>query len=30
MAIALEKLKHEGLIDKAHILDFDLHFGDGT
>jgi len=30
MAIALEKLKREGLIERAHILDFDLHFGDGT
>lgn len=30
MAIALEKLKREGLITKAFILDFDLHYGDGT
>jgi len=30
MAIALEKLKREGLIARAYILDFDLHFGDGT
>jgi len=30
MAIALEKLKREGLIRKALVLDFDLHFGDGT
>jgi acetoin utilization deacetylase AcuC-like enzyme len=30
MAIALEKLKSEGKIDKAFILDFDLHFGDGN
>ncbi len=30
MAIALEKLKREGRIVKAFILDFDLHFGDGT
>ena len=30
MAIALEKLRREGLIEKAHVLDFDLHFGDGT
>lgn len=30
MAIALEKLKWEGKIEKAFILDFDLHFGDGT
>lgn len=30
MAIALEKLKGEGKINKAFILDFDLHFGDGN
>ncbi len=30
MAIALEKLKREGKIVKAFLLDFDLHFGDGT
>lgn len=30
MAIALEKLKRKGLINKALVLDFDLHFGDGT
>ena len=30
MAIALEKLKREGLISSALVLDFDLHFGDGT
>ncbi len=30
MAIALEKLKHKGKIQKAFILDFDLHFGDGN
>ena len=30
MAIALEKLKREGLIRTAQVLDFDLHFGDGT
>ena len=30
MAIALEKLKHEGKIKKAFILDFDLHDGDGN
>lgn len=30
MAIALEKLKSEGKIKKAFILDFDLHFGDGN
>ena len=30
MAIALEKLKNEGKIKKAFILDFDLHFGDGN
>ena len=30
MAIALEKLKRQGKIKKAFILDFDLHFGDGN
>ena len=30
MAIALKKLKHEGLINSAFILDFDAHTGDGT
>ncbi|OGP90182.1 MAG: acetylpolyamine aminohydrolase [Deltaproteobacteria bacterium RBG_19FT_COMBO_43_11] len=30
MAIALEKLKREGKIKKAFILDFDLHDGDGN
>ncbi|HOK07604.1 MAG TPA: histone deacetylase family protein [Syntrophales bacterium] len=30
MAIALEKLKREGAIQTALVLDFDLHFGDGT
>jgi len=30
MAIALEKLKREGEIKRAFVLDFDLHFGDGT
>ena len=30
MAIALEKLKKEGAIQSAQVLDFDLHFGDGT
>ncbi|MGD0275152.1 MAG: histone deacetylase family protein [Syntrophales bacterium] len=30
MAIALEKLKREKKIEQAFILDFDLHFGDGT
>ena len=30
MAIAISKLKREGRIEKAFILDFDLHFGDGT
>jgi acetoin utilization deacetylase AcuC-like enzyme len=30
MAIALEKLKREKRINKAFILDFDLHFGDGN
>ncbi|MDD4776244.1 MAG: histone deacetylase family protein [Syntrophomonas sp.] len=30
MAIALHKLKWQGKIRQAFILDFDLHFGDGT
>jgi acetoin utilization deacetylase AcuC-like enzyme len=30
MAIAISRLKREGRIRKAFILDFDLHFGDGT
>lgn len=30
MAIALEKLKNQGRIKKAFVLDFDLHFGDGN
>lgn len=30
MGIALEKLKQENKIKKAFVLDFDLHFGDGT
>jgi acetoin utilization deacetylase AcuC-like enzyme len=30
MAIALEKLKREGKIKKAFLLDFDLHDGDGN
>ncbi|MGI6601397.1 MAG: histone deacetylase family protein [Dethiobacteria bacterium] len=30
MAIAVEKLKLQGKIKKAFILDFDLHFGDGN
>lgn len=30
MAIALEKLHREKRVEKAFILDFDLHFGDGT
>ena len=30
MAIALEKLRRENQIKKAFVLDFDLHFGDGT
>jgi acetoin utilization deacetylase AcuC-like enzyme len=30
MAIALEKLNREKKIDSALVLDFDLHFGDGT
>jgi acetoin utilization deacetylase AcuC-like enzyme len=29
MAIAMERLKRNGAIEKAHILDFDLHFGTG-
>ena len=27
---ALAALKNQGAIDTAHVLDFDLHFGDGT
>jgi acetoin utilization deacetylase AcuC-like enzyme len=30
MAVAVESLKHTGQIETAYILDFDLHFGDGT
>ena len=30
MAIALEKLKRDRKIERAFVLDFDLHFGDGT
>jgi acetoin utilization deacetylase AcuC-like enzyme len=30
MAVALLTLKKEGLIETATILDFDLHYGDGT
>lgn len=30
MAVALLALKHEGLIETATILDFDLHYGDGN
>jgi acetoin utilization deacetylase AcuC-like enzyme len=30
MAIALEKLRRDGKIKNASVLDFDLHFGDGT
>jgi acetoin utilization deacetylase AcuC-like enzyme len=30
MAIALDHLKRNQLIDKAYVLDFDLHFGDGN
>ncbi len=30
MAIALEKLKNDGRIKKALVLDIDLHYGDGT
>ena len=30
MAIALERLKRDGVIKTAQILDFDLHFGDGN
>jgi acetoin utilization deacetylase AcuC-like enzyme len=30
IAVALAKLREEGLIKRALILDFDLHFGDGT
>lgn len=30
MAIALEHLRASGRIQTAHVLDFDLHYGDGT
>lgn len=30
MGIALEKLRNEGKIESAYILDFDLHMGDGN
>ncbi len=30
VAISIARLRHEGRIDTAAILDFDLHFGDGT
>jgi acetoin utilization deacetylase AcuC-like enzyme len=30
VAVAIEYLKRNGLIETAHILDFDLHYGDGT
>ncbi len=30
MAVALAKLKRDGKINKAFVLDIDLHFGDGT
>lgn len=30
MAIALEHLRSKGYIKTAHVLDFDLHYGDGT
>lgn len=30
MAIALLALKNEGLISRVFVLDFDMHFGDGT
>lgn len=30
MAIALEHLKRTGRIDTAYLLDFDMHYGDGT
>jgi len=30
VAVALEKLKHEGLIQKAMVVDCDLHQGNGT
>lgn len=30
MAVAIQKLKRGGMIEKAIVLDIDLHFGDGT
>jgi acetoin utilization deacetylase AcuC-like enzyme len=30
MAVALEHLRRSGRIKTAYVLDFDLHFGDGT
>ena len=30
MAIAIQKLRQDGMIEKAIVLDIDLHFGDGT
>jgi acetoin utilization deacetylase AcuC-like enzyme len=30
MAVALSKLKREGKINRAFVLDIDLHYGDGT
>jgi len=30
IAISIERLRHEGKIKKAFIIDIDLHFGDGT
>jgi len=30
MAVAIEALKQQGRIRTAYVLDFDLHFGDGT
>ena len=30
MAVALERLKADGKIERAYVLDIDLHFGDGT
>jgi acetoin utilization deacetylase AcuC-like enzyme len=30
MAIAIEHMKCSGAIESAYVLDFDLHFGDGT
>jgi acetoin utilization deacetylase AcuC-like enzyme len=30
MAVSIHHLKRKGAIERAHILDFDLHYGDGT